>query len=72
MRFDLYLLRRPLFVVQSLLLDWQTYRHRQAFYAAQARAASDADLRYFTSGSGLLSDAARRHMRREAKRRLIR
>lgn len=71
MRFDLYPLRHPLLLAQDLLMRWQRYLRHHSFYAAQARACSDADLRYYASGNGLLSDDARRHMRREAKRRRL-
>ena len=57
--------------IRTLLMDWQSRRWRHQFHQAQARNCSDADLRWYASGGGLISDQARRAMAIEARRRNI-
>lgn len=55
--------------IQTLIMDWQSRRWRHQFAQSQARNCSDADVRWFASGNGVLTDLARREMALEARRR---
>lgn len=58
-------------LIRTALWRWEKRRWHVQFCRAQARAASDAELRWYASGHGLVCPVGRAAFRREARHRRI-